>query len=66
MGNDKNKICARCGGSNLVSDRSLGGRIICSQCGSYNFKTKGLIVYKNMYFLLLVLIVFLIVIVSSS
>ena len=34
------KICANCGCTDIVSDRSLGGRMVCSRCGSSSFSTK--------------------------
>ena len=33
-----NKVCLNCGSSSLVSDRSLGGKIVCSKCGSSSFR----------------------------
>ncbi|WP_032524347.1 hypothetical protein [Prochlorococcus marinus] len=36
-----NRVCLNCGSSALVSDRSLGGKIICSKCGSSSFKNKS-------------------------
>ena len=55
----KNKICGRCGSSKLISDRSLGGKIVCVKCGSSFIKTKGLInsSNKNFYYLLLIILV---------
>ena len=60
-----NRICGRCGSSNLISDRSLGGKIICVNCGSSSIKTKGLINSGNRnfyYFLLIFLVIFLVII----
>ena len=53
------KICGKCGSSNLISDRSLGGKIVCVKCGSSFIKSKGLLTStnKNFYYLLLVLLV---------
>ncbi len=59
-----NKVCGRCGSSNLISDRSLGGKIVCVKCGSSFIKSKGLINSTNKYFyylLLIVLVIFLVV-----
>ena len=59
------RVCGRCGSSDLISDRSLGGKIICVRCGSSFIKTKGLInsSYRNFYyFLLILLVIFLILI----
>ena len=59
------RICGRCGSSNLISDRSLGGKIVCVKCGSSSIRTKGLINAnnKNFYYLLLILLVFFLVII---
>jgi len=35
-----NRVCFNCGSSSLVSDRSLGGKIVCSKCGSSLFRNK--------------------------
>ena len=58
------KICGRCGSSNLISDRSLGGKIVCVKCGSSFIKTKGLLnaSNRNLYYLLLILLVILLVV----
>ena len=64
MRNASKRICGKCGSSNLISDRSLGGKIICVQCGSSFIKTKGKI-YSNkrfFYFLLLILLVIFLVV----
>lgn len=60
-----NKICGRCGSNSLISDRSLGGKLVCVKCGSSYLKTKSLINSSNRYFyyfLLICLVIFLIVI----
>ena len=60
------KICGRCGSSNLISDRSLGGKIICVKCGSSYIKTKGFLNSSNKkfyYFLFILLIIFLVIII---
>ena len=36
-----NKVCINCGSFSFVSDRSLGGKIVCSRCGSSSFKNKS-------------------------
>ena len=36
-----NKICLNCGSSELVSDRSLGGKMVCFKCGSSSFKNRS-------------------------
>ena len=36
-----NRVCLNCGSSSFVSDRSLGGKIVCSRCGSSLFKNKS-------------------------
>ena len=59
------RICGRCGSSSLISDRSLGGKIVCVKCGSSFIKTKGLVNASNKYFyylLLIILVIFLVVI----
>ena len=61
----KKKICGNCGSSNLISDRSLGGKIVCVKCGSSFIKTKGLINSSNKsfyYLILILLIIFLVII----
>lgn len=65
MPKNKNKVCGRCGSFNLISDRSLGGKIICVNCGSSMITSKRIISFKknNIYFLLLILFVFFIVII---
>ena len=59
-----NKICGRCGSRNLISDRSLGGKIVCVRCGSSFIKTRGLLnaSNRNFYYLLLILFVILLVV----
>tara|TARA_B100000212_G_scaffold289683_1_gene231000 strand:- start:554 stop:754 length:201 start_codon:yes stop_codon:yes gene_type:complete len=59
------RICGRCGSSNLISDRSLGGKIVCVKCGSSFIKSKGIInsSNKNFYFLLLILLVIFLVVI---
>ena len=62
----KNKICGRCGSSKLISDRSLGGKIVCVKCGSSIIKTRGLLTSSNRnfyYFLLILLVIFLVVLI---
>ena len=57
------RICGRCGSSNLISDRSLGGKIICVKCGSSFIKTKGFIHSNKKYFYYLILILLLIILI---
>ena len=62
----KNRICGRCGSGNLISDRSLGGKIVCVKCGSSFIKTRGILNYSNRnfyYLLLLLLVIFLVVLI---
>ena len=62
----KNRICGRCGSSNLISDRSLGGKIVCIKCGSSFIKTRGLLTSSNRnfyYILLILLVIFLVVLI---
>ena len=61
----KKKICGICGSSKLISDRSLGGKIVCIKCGSSFIKTKGIFNSSNKflyYFILILLVIFLVVI----
>ena len=62
----KNKICGTCGSSKLISDRSLGGKIVCVKCGSSFIKTKGILTSSNRnfyYILLILLVIFLLVLI---
>ena len=66
MQNARNKVCGRCGSINLISDRSLGGKIVCVNCGSSFIKTKSIINSgnKKIYYILVILfVIFLVVIV---
>ena len=63
---NSNRICLNCGSSDLVSDRSLGGKIVCFKCGSSSFKTKSIsplkntkIIYLILGFIVLLIIIFL-------
>ena len=56
-----NKICLNCGSSDLVSDRSLGGKMVCFKCGSSSFKNKSFLPIQNkkiIYFVIALLIYF--------
>ncbi|MDC3160436.1 hypothetical protein OA514_01070 [Prochlorococcus sp. AH-716-G04] len=59
-----NKICLNCGSSDLVSDRSLGGRMVCFKCGSSSFKNKSFSRNQNkkIIYLLIALVILLIVV----
>ena len=59
-----NKICLNCGSSDLVSDRSLGGKMVCFKCGSSSFRNKSFspLGNKKIIYVLIALIVLLIVI----
>ncbi len=50
------KICLRCGCDSFISDRSLGGRIVCKRCGSSSIGYKGSLPLKNKNFLYLMII----------
>ena len=65
MQDTKNKMCGRCGSNSLISDRSLGGKIICVQCGSSFIRSRGFRNSKNrnLYFLLLILLVIFIILI---
>ena len=61
----ENRVCGKCGSSNLISDRSLGGKIVCVRCGSSFIKTRRLFISSSKrnfyYFLLILLVIFLVV-----
>ena len=59
------KICLNCGSSDLVSDRSLGGKMVCYKCGSSTFRKKSLIQMKNkkIFYFVIALIIFLFLII---
>ena len=60
------RICGRCGSNKLISDRSLGGKIVCVKCGSSYIKTEGLLNSSNrifLYLLLILLVIFLVVLI---
>ena len=48
-----NRVCFNCGSSSFVSDRSLGGKIVCSYCGSSLFKKKSSSIFKPKNFIFL-------------
>ena len=60
-----NKICLKCGSSNLVSDRSLGGKMVCFKCGSSQFRSSSFspIRNKNLIYFGIGLIIFLIILI---
>ena len=60
-----NKICFNCGCTSFVSDRSLGGKIVCVRCGSSVFKEKlkSPIRSKKIVFLIIGIIVFFLIII---
>ena len=60
-----NKICLKCGSSNLVSDRSLGGKMVCFRCGSSSFRNKPNTPLGNkkvIYFLIALIIILIVII----
>ena len=60
-----NKICLKCGSSNLVSDRSLGGKMVCFRCGSSSFRNKSNTPFGNkkfIYFLIAMIIILIVII----
>ena len=59
-----NRICINCGNSGFVSDRSLGGKIVCAKCGSSLFKNKSTSFFKSkkLIFLFIGIAIFLIII----
>ncbi len=62
-----NRVCFNCGSSSFVSDRSLGGKIVCSKCGSSIFKNKSssLLNRKKIIFPAIGIAIFIIIILSS-
>ena len=59
-----NKICLNCGCSSFVSDRSLGGKIVCSRCGYSFFRKKSFSFLNNkkLIFLAIGIVIFIIII----
>ena len=59
------KICLNCGSSDLVSDRSLGGKMVCFKCGSSSFRNKSFspLGNKKIIYFVIALIVLLIVVI---
>jgi len=58
------KICLNCGSIDVVSDRSLGGKMVCFKCGSSSFRNKSFyptINKKIIYFAIALVILLLIV-----
>ncbi len=58
------KVCKICGCTELISDRSLGGKMICARCGSSIFVNKTplplsnrKIIYLFIFFLILLLVI---------
>ena len=60
-----NKICLNCGSSDLVSDRSLGGKMVCIKCGASAFKNQSIspLRHKKIIYVVIALIIFLIIII---
>ncbi len=38
----KNLFCTRCGSNNIVADRALAGRLVCSKCGCSSIKASSI------------------------
>ena len=59
-----NKVCLNCGSSAFVSDRSLGGKIVCAKCGSSSFgkKSYSFIKSKKLIYLAIAIVIFIIII----
>ena len=60
------KICINCGSSELVSDRSLGGKMVCFKCGSSSFRNKYFSLFRNkktIYLLVGVIILFVVLVI---
>ncbi len=69
----KNMLCEKCGSTNIVADRALAGRLVCSTCGSFSIKSSSnylpkelnkLLVFNktNLFIIIMLLVVFLIII----
>ena len=58
-----NRVCFNCGSSSLVSDRSLGGKIVCSKCGSSSFKNTPSSFYKRKKFIFLAIALAIVIII---
>jgi len=59
------KVCQNCGCSEIVSDRSLGGRMVCFRCGSSSFRNKSFSPIKSkkmIYIAIGIVILFIIII----
>ena len=58
------KICLNCGSSDLVSDRSLGGKMVCFKCGSSSFRNKSFsrIQNKKIIYIVIAVVILLLVI----
>ena len=62
---NSNKICLNCGSSDVVSDRSLGGKMVCFKCGSSSFRNKSFSPFLNkkfIYFVIALIILLLVII----
>ena len=64
LGMKSNKVCLNCGSSDLVSDRSLGGKMVCYKCGSSSFRNKSFSNrdLKKITYIVIALIILLIII----
>ena len=69
----KNMFCERCGSANIVADRALAGRLVCSTCGSFSIKScsnylpkelNKLLIYNktNLFIIIMLLVLFIIII----
>ena len=69
----KNMLCGRCGSTNIVADRALAGRLVCSTCGSFSIKLSSnylpkelnkLLIYNktNLFIITMLLVLFIIII----
>ena len=58
------RVCFNCGSSSFVSDRSLGGKIVCSKCGSSLFRKNKSSFFnkKKLIFLAIGIAIFIIII----
>ena len=58
-----NRVCFNCGGSTFVSDRSLGGKIVCSKCGSSSIKKNSSSFLRSKYLVFLAIAIAILIIV---
>ena len=62
---NSDRFCLNCGCSAFVSDRSLGGKMVCIKCGSSLFRTRTFSQKnsKQIFFFVIALLVVVIIII---